>query len=256
MFSSRVTDRVVERLALAGCVAPVEEAGELLRSAGDEQRLREWVTRREQGEPLAWITGQTTFCGRSLRVDPGVYVPRPQTEQLVERAAALLPARGRAVDLCTGCGAIAAHLAAAKPVARVVAADIDPRCVHNARANGVAALVADLGTALRGGAFDVVTAVTPYVPTGELGLLPADVQRYEPRPALDGGVDGLRFVRRLAATAARLLRAGGWLLTEIGGSQDRVVATFLSGVGFDRYACWYDDDGDLRGVAAQKPRRS
>ena len=77
---------------------------------------------------------------------------------------------------------------------------------------------------LRPGAFDLVTAVAPYVPTGALRLLPADVQRYEPRRALDGGTDGLDLVRRVVEAAARLLRPGGWLLVEVGGDQDAALA--------------------------------
>jgi release factor glutamine methyltransferase len=98
---------VYDRLAAAGCIAPEEEARELLRAASDERTLEEWIRRRERGEPLAWITGITTFCGRSIRVDPGVYVPRPQSEELARRAAAFLPQSGRALDLCTGSGAVA-----------------------------------------------------------------------------------------------------------------------------------------------------
>ncbi len=252
MFASAVTDEVVERLALAGCVAPAEEAGELLASARDEETLLAWVGRRERGEPLAWVTGRTTFGGQLLHLDPGVYVPRSQTEELAGRAAALLPARGCAADLCAGCGSIAAHLRSARPAAGVIATDIDPRCARNAQRNGVTAVVADLGTGLADDVFDIVTAVTPYVPTGELGLLPVDVQRFEPRVALDGGLDGLDTVRRLAEDAARLLRPGGWLLTEIGGNQDEAARRVLAACGFDRCRCWYDDDGDLRGIGAHR----
>ncbi|HWC11956.1 MAG TPA: hypothetical protein VG455_12115, partial [Acidimicrobiales bacterium] len=110
---------VVDRLLAAGCVAAEEEAAALRGAAPDEATLEVWVRRREQGEPLAWVTGSLQFCGRSLRVDPGVYVPRVHSEELARRAAALLPAEGRAVDLCTGTGAVAAHLSAGVPTANV-----------------------------------------------------------------------------------------------------------------------------------------
>jgi release factor glutamine methyltransferase len=97
----------------------------------------------------------------------------------------------------------------------------------------------------------VVTAVAPYVPTRELQLLPADVQRYEPRLALDGGADGLDLVRLVVQAGSRLLRPGGWLLTEVGGDQDRVLAPVLEAAGFDRSSPWFDAEGDLRGVAAR-----
>lgn len=240
---------VVDRLAAAGCVAAGEEAAELLAAAPDEPTLEAWLRRREQGEPLAWITG-VPFCGRRLYVAPGVYVPRIQSEELARRAAALLPEAGRAVDLCTGAGAVAAHLMAHDPTAAVIGFDLDVRAAACARGNGVPAAVADLAAPVRHADFDVVTAVAPYVPTGELRLLPADVQHYEPRLALDGGVDGLDLVRRVIAAARQLLRPGGWLLLEIGGDQDEGVAPILAAHGFDLVTPWWDDDADLRGVAA------
>ncbi|HEY7917466.1 MAG TPA: HemK family protein methyltransferase [Acidimicrobiales bacterium] len=242
---------VVRRLRAAGCVAAEEEADELLGGAADTTTLQNWVSRRETGEPLAWITGTVRFCGHRVRVDPGVYVPRIQSEELARRAASLLPAYGRAADLCTGSGAIAVHLVAAVPTASVVGVDLDRRSAVCARGNGVRAVVADLARPLRTRSFDVVTAVAPYVPTGELRLLPADVQRYEPRRSLDGGHDGLDLVRRIVTAAARLLRPGGWLLTELGGDQQDTLDPALAASGFILVDPWFDEDGDLRGVAAQ-----
>ena len=245
-------DEVTGRLERAGCVAADEEAAELLAAAPDQATLAAWVGRREQGEPLAWITGTLVFCGRPVWVDPGVYVPRYQTEDLARRADVLLPAAGRAVDLCTGCGAVAAHLQAGGPGRRVVGVDLDHRAVACARRNGVPAAAGDLrDPPLRPGRADIVTAVAPYVPTGDLRFLPADVPRYEPRVALDGGDDGLDLVRAVAATAARLLRPGGWLVTEVGGEQDRALAGPLAALGFTDIAAWHDEDGDLRGIAAR-----
>jgi release factor glutamine methyltransferase len=241
------------RLTAAGCVAADEEATELLAAAPDRATLDTWLARREDGEPLAWITGTTSFAGARLHAMPGVYVPRPQTAELARRAAALLPAGGRALDLCAGTGAIAAHLRRAVPTAFVVAADIDPVAAVCARRNGVPTVVADLDTALAGDrTFDVVTAVAPYVPAGDLHLLPSDVQRHEPRLALDGGEAGLDVVERIIAAAVRLLRPGGWLLTEVGGDQDLRLAPALAAGGFDPAVSWADDEGDLRGLAAQR----
>lgn len=244
----------VARLAAAGCVAAAEEARELVDAAVDPASLETLVRRREAGEPLPWITGTLAFAGRALVVDPGVYVPRFQTEELAARATASLPAGGRALDLCTGAGAVAAHLRAEVPSALVIGVDRDERAVRCARRNGVAAVVADIrhlpiGTDAR---FDVVTAVAPYVPTGELRFLPADVQRYEPVVALDGGDDGLDLVRAVVAAAGRHLQPGGWLLTEVGGAQDELLAPTLAAAGFDRIDPWRDEDGDLRGLAAQR----
>lgn len=243
---------VVDRLVAAGCVAAAEEAAELLAAAPDEPTLEAWLRRREQGEPLAWITSTLLFCGQPLHVAPGVYVPRVQSEELARRAATLLPDNGWAIDLCTGAGAVAAHLMRQVPTAAVIGIDVDVRAAACAWRNGVPTAVADLAVPLRRHeGFDVVTAVAPYVPTGELRLLPADVQRYEPRLALDGGADGLDLVRRVIAAARRLLRPGGWLLIEIGGDQDEALAPTLAATGFDLVTSWWDDDGDLRGVASR-----
>jgi release factor glutamine methyltransferase len=113
---------VTEILTKAGCVAAHEEADELIEAAaGDQAVLRDLVSRRTDGEPIAWLTGTLTFCDVKLFVAPGVYVPRWQTEPLARRAAALLPPAGVAADLCTGAGAIAAALAAAVPTAHILA---------------------------------------------------------------------------------------------------------------------------------------
>jgi release factor glutamine methyltransferase len=240
---------ITDRLRQAGCVAAEEEAEELVAASADAAQLEALVVRRERGEPLAWLTGTTRFCGQPLHVDPGVYVPRAQSEDLARRAVSLLTdRRARAADLCTGTGAIAHHLAGAAPNALVVGVDVDRRAAACARRNGVTAVVGDLGRPLRSRTFDVVTGVAPYVPTGELRLLPRDVRRYEPRRALDGGGDGLEIVRRLVACAARLLRPGGWLLLEVGGHQDRGLAPTLAAHGFDDVRTWRDEDGDLRGL--------
>ena len=243
-----VMGAVVERLRAAGCVCAEDEAAELLAAAPDDATLDAWITRREQGEPLPWITGTMRFCSRTIHVDPGVYVPRFQSEELARRAAAVLPSRGRAVDLCTGAGAIAHHLRSAVLNSVVIGVDIDLRAVACARRNGVTAIVGDVDAPLAARSFDVVTAVAPYVPTAELAYLPIDVQRHEPVVALDGGDDGLSVVRRVVCAAGRLLRSGGWLLIEVGGTQDADLAPDL-----DRFAStvpWYDDEGDLRGIAA------
>jgi release factor glutamine methyltransferase len=243
---------VSARLAAAGCVAPAQEAALLLDGVTDASALEARVSRREQGEPLAWITGSISFCGRKLQVDPGVYVPRGQTEDLARRATGLLAAHGWALDLCTGAGAVASHLRAVVPTAAVVGVDLDPAAAACARRNGVPTLVGDLAGPLRPGIrFDLVTAVAPYVPTDELRLLPADVVRYEPRLALAGGGDGLDVVRRIVAAAAERLWAGGWLVLEVGGDQDEALAPTLAAHGFGAVEPWRDEDGDLRGVAAQ-----
>lgn len=236
-------------------MAAEEEADELRAAASDDRTLEQFLQRREQGEPLAWITGGLSFGGHRIAVGSGVFVPRPQSVELARRAGEMLAAKGpggAAVDLCTGSGAIAVHLAAAAPDAVIVGLDLHPAAVDCARRNGVRAVCGDVTRPpLRRRAFDVVTAVAPYVPSSELAFLPSDVQRYEPRFALDGGEDGLDLVRHVVTSASELLRPGGWLFTELGGEQDRAVAVHLEAAGFERPEAWRDHDGDLRGVAAR-----
>jgi release factor glutamine methyltransferase len=248
---------VVATLAAAGCVAADEEAAELMAAArGDSGVLGSLVERRVAGEPLAWITGRTRFAGIDLRVDPGVYVPRWQSTQLATRAARQLPEEGAAIDLCTGCGALAAVLSRARPGARVVATDTDPRAVANARANGVDTRWGDLfgpldlsGDLLR--RTDVVVAVVPYVPSPALRLLPRDTLTFEDVAHYDGGPDGAALLRRVALGAPRFLRPGGVLLLELGGTQAELLRHEFERAGYVSFDAWSDDDGDVRGIEAR-----
>jgi len=244
----------VRALAAAGCVAAEEEAAELRAAADGPDGLAAMVARRVTGEPLAWITGSTVFCGRSVGVRPGVYVPRWQSETLAITAARLLPERGTAVDLCTGSGAVALVLASACPSARVLATESDPVAVACARDNGVEVHQGDLDLPLPddlAGAVDVVCGVVPYVPAGSLHLLPRDVLAHEPRGALDGGADGLDVLARAVAAGTRLLAPGGWLLLEAGGSQFPLVERLFSRSGFGAVRVLADGDGDPRAVCGR-----
>jgi release factor glutamine methyltransferase len=258
-MGARSEDRrwIVRALAEGGCVAPREEADALLRAASERLGpIEELIARRLRGEPLAWITGSIRFCGVPIRVDPGVFVPRPHTEGLARRAVSLLPAEGIAVDLCTGSGAVAAVLVAAHPRASVLATDVDPVAVACARRNGIRALVGNLDKPLPlslRGRVDVMTAVVPYVPTEELHLLPRDVLANEPRGALDGGARGTAILVQGAEAAARLLRPGGSVLLEIGGHQAGEMATTLADASFSEIFVHRDDDGRDRAIEARRP---
>jgi len=172
------------------------------RAGRDAVLLESMVGRRLTGEPLAWITGTAAFCGMALAVDPGVYVPRWQSEPLARRAVARLPEAGAAIDLCTGTGAVAAVLAASRPSARVVAVDLDARSVACARHNGVEAFMGDLFDPVPPsfeGVTDVVVGVVPYVPTDALGQLARDTLEFETPLAYDGGSGGTVVLRRVLA---------------------------------------------------------
>lgn len=247
-------EALAELLAGAGFVAAEEEADELLGcAAGDVALLDVLVSRRLTGEPLAWITGSVWFCGTRICVDPGVYVPRWQSEALARRAVERLPATGVAIDVCTGAGAIAATLTRHRPQARVVASDVDWRSVACAAANGVEVYLGDLFAPLPHrfeGRTDVVVGVVPYVPTVVLPRLQRDTLTFESRRSYDGGPDGTDILRRVVADGRRLLRRGGALLLELGGEQADALGGDLAGLGYGDVRVLFDDDGDARGVEA------
>jgi release factor glutamine methyltransferase len=251
---------VTRELAAAGCVSAAAEARWLVEEAADPEKLRAMVARRVAGEPLQYVVGWAPFGWLRLAVGPGVFVPRPETEGLADRAAAHLRAAGRptdrgtppgfpgplrriAVDLCTGSGAIACLLAAEVPGARVLATELDPAALAWARLNtdryGVELLAGDLDAPLPAelaGRVDVLCANVPYVPSGAIPTLPRDVRDHEPRLALDGGPDGLDVLRRVAARAGRWLAPGGVLLCEIGDDQGEAAAALLAGAGLAEVA--------------------
>ena len=241
--SSLPRPEVVARLRAAGCVFAEDEAGLLIAAARNPAELARLVDQRAAGMPLEQVLGWAEFCGLRIAVEPGVFAPRRRTEFLAGQAIALA-CRDRAslppvvVDLCCGSGAVAAAVAAALPGASVHAVDIDPAAVRCARRNHTAAegqvyqgdLYQPLPPALQG-RVDVLIANAPYVPTAEVGLLPAEARRHEPRTALDGGVDGLAVLRRVAAAAPRWLAPGGHLLVETSARQAARMAGLAAGHG-------------------------
>lgn len=239
-------DDLVDLLMRNGFVAPEEEAAEL-RAAATDGDLDALVARRLTGEPLAWITGTVEFCGRTILIDEGVYVPRWHTESLAWRAVERMPRGGSGIDLCTGSGAVAAVLIAERD-ARMLATDLDEACVRCARRNGVEALVADLFDGLPHDPVDVVTGVVPYVPTDDLPLLQRDTFAFETTLAYDGGADGLDIARRAVAGARARLKPGGALLLELGGRQ----AEQLDLDGFADVSVLLDEEGDPRGIEATR----
>ena len=190
---------------------------------------RQALRRRARREPVAYITGVREFYGLALRVGPGVLVPRPPTEFLVEQGLQALAGAGSglAVDVGTGCGAVALALASRHPAARVVGVDRSSAAlryaVDNGRLLGLAGRVrwvlADGLDALAGASVDLVVSNPPYIPSGQWSTLAPEITGYEPREALDGGPDGLDVARRILTSAARVLRPGGCLLMELGGRE-------------------------------------
>ena len=232
----RLIDDAAELLAAAGVGSPRVDA-ELLAAhvAGTDrglvgftvpdtdfaQRYGALVARRAQRVPLQHLTGTAAFGPVTVHVGPGVFVPRPETEALLEWALAQpLPAEPVIVDLCTGSGALALALATARPRARVVAVDYSPDALRYARRNAEGTSVEvvsadvtspDLLTELDG-AVDLLVTNPPYIPTG--AQLEPEVAQYDPSHALFGGPDGMAVIDHIVVAAARLLRPGGFCAVE------------------------------------------
>ena len=192
----------------------------------EEQLLRQFVERRLKREPLAYILGHKEFCGLDLAVGPGVLVPRPETELLVEQALFLSMMRMESGDLViaepgTGSGAVSVNLAIHLPMARIYATELHPAAMNVARCNVRKHNVADRVTLIQGSLLepvqetaDIIVANLPYVPSGEIATLQPEIQ-WEPREALDGGPDGLDVIRSLLQQAHSKIKDTGVIILEI-----------------------------------------
>ncbi len=187
---------VVDRLRAAGCVFAEDEASLLLEAAPDAPTLDRWVERRVAGFPLEHIVGFVDFAGLRITVTDGVFVPRRRTELLVrETLAVSTGSQPIVLDLCCGCGAVGAVVAAAHPESTVLAADLDPAAVACARRNLPTGRVfeGDLFAALPRdfrGRIDTIAANAPYVPSEAIALMPPEAREHEPWLALNGGRTG------------------------------------------------------------------
>ena len=211
--------------------------------------LHDGVARRGRGEPLQYVTGEVGFRHIVLKCAPGVLIPRPETEILVDEVLSYLDdlarSRGegptfvgplsplRTLEVGVGTGCITLSLASERPAVRAVATDISPDAIALATRNcdaldltsRVSLVQTDLAAGVEGaldGAFDVLVSNPPYIPTAQMALLPREVGGFEPSLALDGGPDGLDVFRRLVELGATALRPGGLLACEL--HEDTLVA--------------------------------
>ncbi|MFD8572129.1 putative protein N(5)-glutamine methyltransferase [Streptomyces sp. NPDC059639] len=253
-------DFLVSALRAAGCVFAEDEARILHASARDQAELTVMVERRAAGLPLEHVVGWAEFCGLRIAVDPGVFVPRRRTEFLARQALARTRPGATVVDLCCGTGAVAAVLAARAP-GRLHAADLDPAAVDCARRNlaplGGEVHEGDLYDPLPAdlaGRVDILIANGPYVPTGDLPLLPSEARDHERLIALDGGKDGLDVLRRVAEQAPRWLAPGGRLFVE---TSERQADTALAAVRASGLSARLVEDDDLYAtvVVGTRPAR-
>ena len=203
-------------------------------NAEERTRLSGWIERRVRREPLQHILGIANFLGYEFQVSNAVLIPRPETERLVELAAAFLESfpRPSALDMGTGSGCIAVALAKRCPHATVIASDVSDAALDLAKRNAkslcalgqVAFRRADgLDALAMGEKVELILSNPPYIPTAEIDSLQPEVRNYDPRMALDGGADGLQFHRTLAAEGQSRLKRGGRLMAEFGDGQEQAV---------------------------------
>lgn len=217
------------------------------------EKYLDWVNRRGEGEPVAYIVGEKEFMGLSFKVNPAVLIPRPETEILVESAIKTLKdtfpgeENFNILDIGTGSGAIAISLAYLLPKARVTAIDISPKALEIARKNAsllgvtksIKFLLGDLFSPLERTVpkFHLIASNPPYISKREIALLDRNVKDYEPLTALEGGSDGLEFYRRLIPEALNYLKEKGIVALEIGENQAPAVTNLFPNQGDGSCGC-------------------
>ncbi len=231
-------------------------------SPEERATLREGVRRRAEGQPLQYVTGEMAFRHLVVRVVPGVFIPRPETEVLAGLGIEFLAGAGdspTAIDLCTGSGAVACSIAQERPETAVWATDLSPLAVRTAAENAERLGLAERVCVLEGDLFapiaqaesaerllghtDLVVSNPPYIPSADLPDLPEEVLGFEPHLALDGGADGLDVARRIMDEARAWLRPGGMLAMEL---DEGCVQSAVK-----EMAKWYEDSRTVRDLAGR-----
>ena len=226
-----------------------------------EREFQALLSRRLKREPMAYILGQKEFWSLDFKVSPAVLCPRPDTEVLVQKALKLVHRAGplKILDLGTGSGAILLSLLTELPHATGVGVDISPQAIEIAAENA-----AHLGLASRvefllsswcdglSGQFDLIVSNPPYIESSVISGLEPEVAMFEPKLALDGGVDGLDAYRLLASQVPLFLRSGGWVVFEVGEAQALAVQQLMSEQKLENFSIAKDYQGIDRCVIAQR----
>ncbi|WP_290901903.1 HemK family protein methyltransferase [Aquabacterium sp.] len=245
--------------------------------AAQDAQLGALTAQRLAGIPLAHLTGRQTFMGMEMLAGPQALIPRRETELLARAALVHLRAMAqpRVIDVCTGSGNLALAMAQGVPTARVWGADLSPEAVALAEANArhlglservqwrcgdlLAPFDASEANAAHGdsadflGRTDLLLCNPPYISSGKLDSMPAEIVQHEPSLAFDGGPFGIRILQRLMKDAPRFLRSGGWLGLEVGLGQGPAVQQWLARTGqFDTPQAVPDDHGQVRSLLAQR----
>jgi len=226
------------------------------------ERYQNTISRRADGVPLAYLTGEKEFWSMMLMVSPATLVPRPETEILVDQALQIIPKQTpmRVLDLGTGSGAIALAIAKERSHCEVVATDISEDALAVARENArqhdvpnIEFLQGDWTEPVSERTFDIVLSNPPYVPDEDPHH---EMLRHEPRLALASGGDGLDAIRKIAADAGAIVQPGGALLIEHGDTQHEAIAVILRNTGWTGVVLVKDLSGIPRVTLSSRPASS
>jgi release factor glutamine methyltransferase len=240
-------------------------AAEITLSPAQREAVDQVVARRESREPVGRILGRREFYGLSFALAPDTLEPRPDSETLVDAVLGHVPDKGATLsllDLGTGTGCLLLALLANLPRSRGIGVDISEGAVRAASGNA-AALGLSARAAFRRGnwaegidqVFDIIISNPPYIPAGEIAGLAPEVAKFDPRPALDGGADGLEAYRAILNRAPRLLRPEGAVFLELGQGQEDAVSALARARGFQYIELFKDIGGINRCLKAIIPAR-
>ena len=224
-------------VSVAGGIKRSQLSSEIKISASKTEEIRKFARERLTGRPLCYVLGNCDFYGYEIKTDERALIPRPETEELVERAMKDITKDSEVLDMCTGSGAIA--LAVRKKTgASVTASDISPEALSLAKENfdrygeDIKIVESDVFDRIEG-KFDVVICNPPYIKSGAISRLQTEIKDFEPRIALDGGDDGLDFYRTFSDGLINRLKENGKVFLEIGYDQGEAVSEIMSDKGFE-----------------------
>jgi release factor glutamine methyltransferase len=257
LLLARASHLAIEQLVARGA----DEA-----PAATIEAARSLTARRVRREPMAYILGEREFWGLPFKVTPAVLVPRPDSETVIEAVLSVMPERNRAwriLDLGVGSGCLLLTLLREYPQAIGVGLEASPEALAVAQENAQRLGVAKRATVRPGdwrqpgwvdglgGPFDLVVSNPPYIPSATIGRLMPEVSSFEPRLALDGGVDGLDAYRIIAAAGPKLVTSGGLVIVEGGEGQVLEISCLFTAAGLRPLPPWKDLGGIERVVAAR-----
>lgn len=228
-------------------------------SEAERSLMRSLVKRRAAAEPVAYLVGHREFFSLDFIIEPGVFIPRPDTETLVATALDLLKPLNspRVLELCTGSGCVPIAIARNHATVQITTVEKNPAPFSVAQRNIEKHSVTNRVKLLQGDlfepvecdkAFDLIVSNPPYIPREEIETLEADVRDHEPRPALDGGEDGFDTIRILIDQSPQYLKQGGWLLFELSPEQSEQACEMMRDGGFASVRTEADLSGQARVV--------